>query len=615
MSDTAELIIEVKDNVTPGAASAKGALDALIKSSIDTLAELKNIATAMQHVSAAAKDAEHAVSKGGHAAHGMGESGALAGLKTIAGLEEVQIAGEIAEKAFEFAKEAIGTVIEVGEQLFERFEKIENISKVFTLREGKEGEERLKRMVEQADEMGVRIDVIRDVAGKLEKAFDPSDAEIMSKIIFDLSAKLPNSADAARDLTEQFSKIATKGKDIATQGSIDKLNRQLGNQAQLYDGIALSLGKTKAEVMAMIKAHQLTNTQLIRGVGAADLLANKTDKFGEAARNIAKMQVGAQINRIKNSFDELQDTLAENIFSSPELVTGISTLGEKLREFAKNPAVQKFLKDLASSLVYLALNAMPLMADGIDKMNEAFKWINDNHDALQGALTGLAIVFGVLALTTTVMLLPLIILVGVLGAIVVGVGYAASQIIENWDAIGDAFNDSVDAIEKPFKTIASSIMALMKAPQDMKQIGTDMMAGLIEGLVEQLPGLGSVVKDIAGTVKKVLAGELDMHSPSVVMAEMGANVSKGFAMGIDSGQGDVAGASSGLGNSALNAVGSHAGSGGGGGGMSIGNITTEVHIAGSSADGGTIADAVSAATRKVVVDVMLQMMSLHGAQN
>ena len=68
---------------------------------------------------------------------------------------------------------------------------------------------------------------------------------------------------------------------------------------------------------------------------------------------------------------------------------------------------------------------------------------------------------------------------------------------------------------------------------DLRQIGKDIIQGLIDGIASMAGALWQKAQDIADSIKDTISGALDIHSPSRVMMEIGKNTVQGLTEGID----------------------------------------------------------------------------------
>lgn len=68
---------------------------------------------------------------------------------------------------------------------------------------------------------------------------------------------------------------------------------------------------------------------------------------------------------------------------------------------------------------------------------------------------------------------------------------------------------------------------------DLKQIGKDIIAGLIGGITSKIKDVTDAVKNVTDAITGKIRDILDIHSPSRVMAEIGKWIAQGLSVGMD----------------------------------------------------------------------------------
>lgn len=103
------------------------------------------------------------------------------------------------------------------------------------------------------------------------------------------------------------------------------------------------------------------------------------------------------------------------------------------------------------------------------------------------------------------------------------------------DAIGS--EDSIGKATTSIKRVVSPIIALFNGEKGyygkFKSIGADLIKGLAKGMDQSSYLATDKGRAIAKAVEKAIRDELDINSPSKVMAEVGMGVPEGLALGID----------------------------------------------------------------------------------
>jgi hypothetical protein len=116
--------------------------------------------------------------------------------------------------------------------------------------------------------------------------------------------------------------------------------------------------------------------------------------------------------------------------------------------------------------------------------------------------------------------------VAIVTAAVAAIALLVQGVIWLWDAL----------------TNANKAVGEFFANLSFKDIGTNLIAGLVEGIAG---GAGSVIKALTGVVGGAVdaaKSALGIASPSKVFAEIGMNTAEGMAVGVEDGTGAVAGA-------------------------------------------------------------------------
>lgn len=117
-------------------------------------------------------------------------------------------------------------------------------------------------------------------------------------------------------------------------------------------------------------------------------------------------------------------------------------------------------------------------------------------------------------------------------------GWSALQqaVTAAWPGVQSAVESGISAVRGAFTGAASWLL----------QAGRDIVAGLIQGLRDSIPGLNAAADVIAGIVSKAVELKNKITSPSKVMRALGRFIGKGYALGIWDSVPEVATAGEGL---------------------------------------------------------------------
>ncbi|KZE68055.1 hypothetical protein AWM68_17210, partial [Fictibacillus phosphorivorans] len=114
---------------------------------------------------------------------------------------------------------------------------------------------------------------------------------------------------------------------------------------------------------------------------------------------------------------------------------------------------------------------------------------------------------------------------------------AAAQGI--WNAVKASFNGMMNAVKTIMNTIFTTIKSIWDKVMgffrgvDLKQIGKDIMNGLLSGITSMGDVVWKKVKGIADNIKKTFAKVLDINSPSHEMFKLGRFTMQGAALGME----------------------------------------------------------------------------------
>ncbi|URN94556.1 MAG: phage tail tape measure protein [Candidatus Pristimantibacillus lignocellulolyticus] len=99
-----------------------------------------------------------------------------------------------------------------------------------------------------------------------------------------------------------------------------------------------------------------------------------------------------------------------------------------------------------------------------------------------------------------------------------------------WESIKTKTQEILDSIKTKFEEIKDY---LKNFPDTMKQIGIDIMAGMISGITSMVGNVKDKVKEIASLIPDGLKDFLGIHSPSKVTTELGKWTGQGLAVGLE----------------------------------------------------------------------------------
>ena len=118
-------------------------------------------------------------------------------------------------------------------------------------------------------------------------------------------------------------------------------------------------------------------------------------------------------------------------------------------------------------------------------------------------------------------------------------------------------NQNKISLQPKIISIAKGVVLYMKreaSPDKFREIGVNIIRGLIDGIGSKEDELITKVESIANTITSKLEKALEIHSPSRVMARLGGFVTEGLAIGIEGNTKLVANASENLASTAISGL-------------------------------------------------------------
>ena len=118
-------------------------------------------------------------------------------------------------------------------------------------------------------------------------------------------------------------------------------------------------------------------------------------------------------------------------------------------------------------------------------------------------------------------------------------------------------NQNKISLQPKMITIAKGIVSDIKreaGPDKFREIGTNIIRGLIDGIASKEGDLKTKVESIANTITGKFQKVLQIHSPSRIMARLGGFVTEGLAIGIEGNTELVANASENLASTAISGL-------------------------------------------------------------
>jgi hypothetical protein len=312
-------------------------------------------------------------------------------------------------------------------------------------------------------------------------------------------------------ITRRFGGAAGSGREL--QESIDRVSSRVAAGRSEVSAYAQQLYRAGLRGAALGTALE---RGLIRRMGGVDL----------ARRRFLSLDV--QASKLQESFSAL--------FAGLEIEGFLGALNEVTQLFSQNTATGRALKAIVEALLQPLIDGITFLAPlarrffqgmvigallltiGIQRLS---RWLTEalggtellsNTQALEVALWAGVAVFGALALAV----------------VAAGVALAAVTI-------------SLAALAAPILAAVAAVGALIYGgyrlvqwwrAQDWSAIGRSLVDGLVNGIRSGAARVTQAVRGLAGEARRALAQALGIFSPSRVFAQLGVQIPRGLAQGV-----------------------------------------------------------------------------------
>lgn len=316
----------------------------------------------------------------------------------------------------------------------------------------------------------------------------------------------------------------------------------------------LSDAKTPADRIAGALSDAALQEAALGKGGADDFIAKIRESKGAVTglANETRLALGGIVAKQLRGIDAQSATIKKNfssLFSGLDIepvLKGLERLGAL---FDQNTAAGQTIKFLFESIFQPLIDQAETAAVVIEAFAIGFLiGLTKAYIAVKPALAAVKEFFGFkdASLSDTLALVKragelvvpaFLVFAGVLAAIAAAIGVAVAASVAWTVAIYSAIAAVVGLGVAIFNGLMSAMNSvnefLVSAPAKMLQLGSDLIAGLANGIVA---GKDAVVGAVTGAVSGAIASAkklLGIASPSKVFAEIGAYTGEGFAQGVD----------------------------------------------------------------------------------
>lgn len=242
--------------------------------------------------------------------------------------------------------------------------------------------------------------------------FTAEQAQRLTKATIDFAAGSGQSADVMNQIALALGQIQAKGK-LAGQEMLQLVNAGI----DVRDALAKHLGKTTQEVAVMLEKGMIDANTAIEAV-----VSTLEQDFGGAAKEQSQTVSG-----LISTFQELKQMGLRELFSG--IVEAVRPLAGAFLEWLQEEGIAKarelgqFIGEMATKVINLVTafadagpfstefrevieSISPKVAELYDKISplieQGLNWIKENGETIKGALTGIAIAFGAMAVVSVV---------------------------------------------------------------------------------------------------------------------------------------------------------------------------------------------------------------------
>jgi len=382
-------------------------------------------------------------------------------------------------------------------------------------------------------------------------------------------------ADAA---TGEFERLKEFGIKAKSEGD---------NVTFMFQGVKTTVGKNSKEIEQYLK--YVGNVKFAGGI--------------EAQSKSVKGMLSTLRDGVMMTASRIGTTMLPRL---KELMNQVTPVVDRISNWvSKNPQLTETILKAAVGAMALsfAISAASFAFGGIFKVISAGMAIMNGYRTLMITITAVqnAMAFSALAGGTSIQVLSaalkaanLAFLTSPIFWVVAAIAGSAFLIVKYWEPIKNFFSKlwtgikaifwkAIDFMKEWGVIFLGPIGLLIKAwqmvPDRFKNIGTDIVMGLWNGIKAKATALFDFVKGIGKGIANAFKTVLGIASPSKVFMDYGVNITEGAHNGIKKGESKLVGASKGMGSS----IKPTASSRGGGGNSSI-SVTFAPVINGGSGD-------------------------------
>jgi hypothetical protein len=364
----------------------------------------------------------------------------------------------------------------------------------------------------------------------------------------DEAAKAARSAGVSgeyfQELAYAMGQVTDLTQEELTKG-LQRLNRTLGEAAQgsqtAIDAFA-AIGITQDQIASGAVTTEMAMDRLISTLSDAQdpaiAAAIANDLLGRTGAKLGGQLAGAEdaMTSLRQRAHELGVVMDGDALAASEafndgmddLMRGFQGLQIKIA----NELLPVFVNKLIPMMVEKVIPALGQVAEKVADMIEWFGGlpgpVQDAALIIGGVLgVGGPILVGVGLVATAIG--GLVAAAGPIGLLIAAAGILAAAWYTWGDDIKAAVGTAIDYVTERFNAFLAFIQAI---PAKMKEIGANIINGLLQGINEKWEELKARIVELAMQLPEWIRGPLGIESPSRVFAEIGGFIGQGLAEGI-----------------------------------------------------------------------------------
>lgn len=368
------------------------------------------------------------------------------------------------------------------------------------------------------------------IAGVLPSLIDAG-GQLLAGLITGLITALPQLAAQAPTIIQSVADAFTEnGPAILAAGG------------QLLDMLADGISENLPSLLPMAADAILSFAAEITDPKNMDKVRDKAedilDALGEGILNTIDVVADKAPEIIENLADSLVEN-AKSIWRGAEKL--VDEIGDKISE--KLPGLSGIFDNLesvvagvtAALVAFKAAMAISSLIQSVTTAISAFRAANEAATIAQAALNAI--------MNANPFVLIATLIAGVTAALVTL--YQTNEDFRNavnsaWATVKETISNAVSNIKEFFtvkipNAVDDAITALKNIPENMRKIGSDLLTGLWNGINDKVKWLKDQVSGVVDKIKSWFTGKngFDTHSPSKWAEDVGSNVDKGLANGLN----------------------------------------------------------------------------------